>query len=153
MKKITEYVQRELAALSEMPDEDIDYSNISETSAQDWSGAGLARYKARDIVGAIEGYSQAVAADPQCQEAQEHLDYALEEQKDILSEIGHAREQLALHPDDVQVRFRLAQRLEVLGKRHEALAELREVSQIDQRGNWGKSAQKRLQKHAQQMTV
>lgn len=59
---------------------------------------GLARYKAKDIDGAIEAYRLAAAANPQCQEAQERLLYAREEREDILSEVGNARERLASRP-------------------------------------------------------
>lgn len=48
---------------------------------------GLGCYKAKDLDGAIEAYSRAVAADPQCQEAQERLSYALQERQGILIEV------------------------------------------------------------------
>lgn len=39
MREIPESVLKELAALSGKSDEDIDYSDIPDTSDQDWSGA------------------------------------------------------------------------------------------------------------------
>ncbi len=44
MRTIPEAVKEELAALAEMSDEDIDFSDIPETSAQDWSGAVRGRF-------------------------------------------------------------------------------------------------------------
>lgn len=144
------------------PEQDIEIDNQRQEFPQDGMARGealrlvalgLARYKAKDMDGAIEAYRLAAAADPQCQEAQERLLYAREEREDILSEVGNARERLASRPDDVQERFRLAQRLEPLGRWEEAMAEFVEVVRIDGAGRWGKSARKMLQKHAQQMTV
>lgn len=103
---------------------------------------GLVRYKAKDMDGAVEAYGRAVATDPTCQEAQERLLYALQEREDILSEVRSARERLASRPGDVQERFRLAQRLEPLGRWEEAVAEFAEVVRIDGCGRWGKSARK-----------
>lgn len=118
---------------------------------------GLARYKARDLTGAIEAYRRALAADPDCQQAQERLGYAIQEQEDIWGEIKRSRQLLLTSPNDVKARFRLAQRLETLSQWEEATAEFTSVIRIDALGQWGRSAQKTiskmLQKHSVQMSA
>ncbi len=44
MKPLSEAVQQEIAALAEMSDEDIDYSDIPATTHEDWVGAVRGRF-------------------------------------------------------------------------------------------------------------
>ena len=97
---------------------------------------------------AIAEYEKVVAIDSDYRDARERLGYAVEEEKGILEYIAEFEEHLAVNPDDVPTRYKLASYFRVMGRNEEAIQHWRIVAQMNT-PDWSKSARKMLRKHYQ----
>jgi len=88
---------------------------------------------------------QAVKIDPGIDE-EGRLGYWQEELDDVRLKIRNLNRKISKRPDDAKSHYELAHNLRLIGKRKDAENEWRKVIEVDE-GNWGKSAQKMLDKY------
>jgi len=108
----------------------------------------LASHTSGSLLLAIAELTKVVAADPNYRDARERLEYALQEEKDILEYISDFEMLLATNPNDVPTRYRLARYLRTMGQDEEAIQQWRIVAKMNY-PDWSKSARKMLRKHYQ----